>query len=300
MVVNAKGDPVKNLPVQAIGPESKTKATNDAGCAVFGAVTAGAYQVKVSQLGWVDPDGDQEVIKTATVSAGTLTTVDFVYDVAATLHVDVASAYGGPPAVAQTDDSYGIVAAHTGISLGYRLFPEAAPTLATRHTLNRLFPFGDGDDVPDDAYKIYSGRCTDQDPTMFQADYFDVYTTAAPELDPGEVRTITILEPPVNINATFSRTIYGSRVYAYPRGGTCTDPLRYDMGVVTGGRAARPGLPFGTYDVCVQFQRDDGRWYRHTVTGVVNDNVNGGNATPYNFPVVTGSGGSTQATCPAS
>ena len=90
-VVNARDDPVKNMPVQAIGPETTTKVTNDAGCAVFGAVTAGAYEVKVNQHGWVDPEGEQEVIKTATVSAGTLTTVDFVYDVAATLTVNVQS-----------------------------------------------------------------------------------------------------------------------------------------------------------------------------------------------------------------
>ena len=69
--------------------------------------------------------------------------------------------------------------------------------------------------------------------------------------------TITILEPAVNINATFNRTPIASHVYAYPRSGTCGDPAKYDMGaVLAGGRAERPGLPFGTYDVCVQFQRE--------------------------------------------
>ena len=291
MVVNAKGNPVKNLPVQAIGPESKTKATNDAGCAVFGAVAAGAYEVKVNQVGWVDPEGEQEVTKTATVSAGTLTTVDFVYDVAARLTVNVQSAYGGPPAVAQTDNSYGIVAAHTGILTGFRLFPAAGPTLAAAHTLNNLFPF-------EDPYKIYSGRCTDQDPTGFVANYFDVYTSGIPQLDPGEVAATTILEPPVNINATFSLTPLSSRVYAYPRNGTCADPVRYDMGtVLANGRAERPGLPFGEYEICVHFQRDSTRWYRRTSTIVANNNVNGGNATRHAIPVTTSSP-STQATCP--
>lgn len=297
MVENAKGDPVRNMPVQAVGPESKTKTTNDAGCAVFGAVTAGSYEVKVNQVGWVDPEGEQEVIKTATVSAGTLTTVDFVYDVAAALTVNVRSAYGGPPAVAQTDNSYGVLAAHTGILTGYRQFPSAA-TLASSHTLNGLFPF-------EEPYKIYSGRCTDQDPTAFVENYFDVYTAAAPQLDPGEVAAITVLEPPVIINATFNRAFLSSRVYAYPRNGTCSDPVRYDMGaVLTDFRAERPGLPFGTYDVCVQYHRDNNgsggtpRYYRHTVTGVVNDNVDGGNGTPYAFPVTSGS--STQQACPTS
>lgn len=290
-VVNAKDEPVVNLPVQAVGPENRTKVTNEAGCAVFGAITAGAYDVTVNQVNWVDPDGDQLVKKTATVSAGALTSVDFVYDVAARLTVNVESYYGGPPAARQVDNAYGVIAAHTGISTVNRIFPGAASLSAT-HTLDGLFPF-------EDAYKIYSGRCADQDPTLFQDDYFDVYLSAAPELDPGQQSAITILEPPVIINATFSRTIYDSHVYAYPRGGTCDDPVRYDMGTVVSGRAQRPGLPFGTYDVCVQFMRDDGRWYRHTVTGVLNKDVIGGNTpTPYNFPVVTGT--STQSTCPLS
>ena len=65
-----------------------------------------------------------------------------------------------------------MIAAHTGILTGYRQFrPSATPI--PPHTLNGLFPF-------EDPYKIFSGRCMDQDPTGFQEDYFDVYTAAAP------------------------------------------------------------------------------------------------------------------------
>jgi hypothetical protein len=280
-VVDARDNPVKNMPVQAIGPETITKATNDAGCAVFGAVTAGAYEVKVNQNGWVDPEGDQEVIKTATVSAGTLTTVDFVYDLAATLTVNIRSLYGSP-AVLNTDNSYGVIAAHTGILTGFRQWTSATPT--TPHTLNRLFPF-------EDPYKIFSGRCMDQDPTGFQEDFFDVYTAAAPTLTPGQIATISILEPPVHINATFSRTdIVGTHVYAYPRNGTCGDPVRYDMGtVISGGRAERPGLPFGSYEICAQFTRSSGSIWHRRIPAVVNDTAAGGNGTPHAVSVTTSS-----------
>jgi hypothetical protein len=289
-VVDARDNPVKNMAVQAIGPETITKTTNDAGCAVFGAVTAGAYQVKVNQNGWVDPEGDQEVIKTATVSAGTLTTVDFVYDIAATLTVNVQSLYGGPPAVLNTDNSYGVIAAHTGILTGYRQWTSAAAT--TPHTLSRLFPF-------EDPYKIFSGRCMDQDPTGFQENFFDVYTAAAPTLTPGQNSAITILEPPVNLNATFTQSSVASNVYAYPRGGSCGDPVRYDMGAVTGGHATRRGLPFGTYDICVQFTRSSGSIWRRTITGVVNNTVDGGNTTRHPVAVTTSSPSANSA-CPAS
>ena len=138
MVKNAKGAPVKNLPVQAIGPKNTTKPTNDAGCAVFGAVDGGGLrgQGQPARLG--RPRGQQEVIKTATVSAGTLTTVDFVYDVAATAHGQRAVGPGGPRR-ADADDSYGVIAAQTGILTGYRLFP-AAPTLAADPHAQRPVP----------------------------------------------------------------------------------------------------------------------------------------------------------------
>ena len=279
-VVDARDNAVKNMPVQAIGPETITKTTNDAGCAVFGAVTAGAYQVKVNQNGWVDPEGDQEVIKTATVSAGTLTTVDFVYDIAASLTVNVQSLYGGPPAVLNTDNSYGVIAAHTGILTGFRQWTAATAT--TPISLTRLFPF-------EDPYKIFSGRCMDQDPTGFQENYFDVYTAAAPTLTPGQIATITVLEPPVNLNATFSQSSVASRVVAIPRGGTCGDPAVYEMGAVTGGQATRRGLPFGTYDICVQFTRSSGTIWRRTIPNIVNNTVNGGNATRHAVAVTTSS-----------
>jgi hypothetical protein len=289
-VVDARDNAVKNMPVQAIGPETITKTTNDAGCAVFGAVTAGSYQVKVNQNGWVDPEGDQEVIKTATVSAGTLTTVDFVYDIAASLTVNIQSLYGGPPAVLNTDNSYGVIAAHTGILTGFRQWTAATAT--TPLSLTRLFPF-------EDPYKIFSGRCMDQDPTGFQENYFDVYTAAAPTLTPGQIATITVLEPPVNLNATFTQSSTNSHVYAYPRNGTCGDPVQYDMGTVSGGQATRRALPFGTYDICVQFTRSSGAIWRRTITGVVNNNVNGGNATRHPVAVTTSSP-SVQQPCPAS
>jgi hypothetical protein len=289
-VVNAENKAVKNLPVQAIGPETKTKATNDAGCAVFGSMTAGAYEVKVNQLGWVNTEGDQEVIKTATVAAGTLTTVDFVYDVGATVNVTVRTRYGSPVAT-PLDPGSSVVAAHTGILTGLRIFPEAAPLAATSHTLQRLFPF-------EDPYLIYSGRCAGADPTGFDENYFEnpLYSGAAPTLEPGESRNVTLYEPAVNINATFSQTYNNSRVYAIPRTTGCGDPAIYDLGVVTATRAAtNPGLPFGTYDICVQFRRSSNNtYYRRTFPGINNNNANG---TPVQNLAVTTSSPSGTGTC---
>ena len=215
---------------------------------MFGAVTAGAYQVKVNQNGWVDPEGDQEVIKTATVSAGTLTTVDFVYDLAATLTVNVQSLYGGPPAVLNTDDSYGVIAAHTGILTGFRQSderdsdhaPHAHPAVPVRGPLQDLQRplHGPG---PDRA----SRRTT---------------STSTPRRrrrsTPGQVATITILEPPVNLNATFTADGRAPRPSTRTRAtARAPTPAGTTWAPSRAASATRRGLPFGTYDICVQFTR---------------------------------------------
>jgi hypothetical protein len=287
MVRNAKDNPVVNMPVTADnGIDVKTVRTNDAGCAVFGAMESGSYELEVDQMDWVDPDGNQEVIKSATVAAGTLSTVEFLYDIGATVRVQVATT--PVTGTAQWDDSYGIVAGHNGISTNFRTFPDDPPLAspAQNHTLRGLFPFHE------DAYKIYSGTCTLADPVPFQENYFDLLddpeeslVDATPELTPGEERTITLFEQAININATWSTsTAPGSAIthsgtnpsaaYAYPRtAGTCSAPPRIPLGNVVGGRASRPGVPFGTYDVCVHRLRSGSTssnnvYYRRTITGV--------------------------------
>ena len=80
LVRNAAGQPVVGLPVQAVGPTNDTKTTNSAGCAVFDESEAGSYKLRLDYTGWVDPDGNRLVEKSGTVSAGNLTTVEFLYD----------------------------------------------------------------------------------------------------------------------------------------------------------------------------------------------------------------------------
>jgi hypothetical protein len=291
-VVNAEDQPVEDMPVQAIGPDTKTVSTNEAGCAVFGAMKAGSYDVKVDYSGWVNPEGDQAVTKTATVSAGTLTTVDFIYDIAARVTVTIA---GGPPTSSPSppaDTSWGVVAAHTGIQTRFRTFPEAQPTNAAgTFVLERLFPF-------EHPYSIYSGRCEGADPTITVPNYFSARNpAAAPVLEPGDDRAITIFEPAVNINATFTQTRNNSHVYAFPRTPDCEEPSSFDMGTVstTTGRASNPYLPFGTYDICVEFRRSSNNtWYERTFTGIANDSADG--TAVQNLPVGTSSSGNPPGT----
>jgi Tfp pilus assembly protein PilV len=239
-VRNAMGAPVQNLPVQAIGPSPDTQITNAAGCAVFDDSEAGSYTLRLNQSGWVDKDGNQLVEKPGTVSAGSVTTVEFQYDRAGRFSVAVVNSSGA------TDPSQGLMAAHTLVSTGFR------QTAASPFT--GMFPF------PDQPYQVYSGTCTGNDPSDWIPGYFDAHPEAVAQVDPGATGlTRTVIEPSVNVLATYKNgtnpvaNASGAIVYAYPRTEGCNDS-RVTLGTTgSDGKVATPGLPFGEYDLCVQY-----------------------------------------------
>jgi Tfp pilus assembly protein PilV len=273
-VTDAKGLPVQNLPVQAIGPTSSTKSTNAAGCAVFGSVDSGAYQIKLDSAGWVDPEGNQAVIQDTTVEGGSLTLVELVYDQAATLNVNLQTKVLA--AVPQADDSYGIMAVQTGMQTGSRLFPEngVPPTVpatpSASYQLTHLFPFPE-------AYKIYSGRCAEADPFAYVPTYFDTNPMAAPVLVKGTTTTINILEPNINLTMKRSSAVRPTaNVYATSQDADC--PGEIFMGVTNAlGQVPKPGLPFGNYDVCAEYLNGSGVWF-HGNTTVANNAAAGATA----------------------
>ena len=66
---------------------------------------------------------------------------------------------------------------------------------------------------------------------------------------------------------------------------------------MTGTRATRPGLPFGTYDICVQFRRSSNNtWYTLTRANVANTSING--TASQRFDVRTGTTPSQVGSCP--
>jgi Tfp pilus assembly protein PilV len=79
-------DPVKGVTVRAIGPSgspSLTDTTNEAGCAIFGYIPAGAYNVTVDQAGYVDPAGNATATQPGfQVQAGRVNLTNLTYDVA--------------------------------------------------------------------------------------------------------------------------------------------------------------------------------------------------------------------------
>ena len=250
LVKNASGQPVVGMPVQAVGPTAATRPTNAAGCAVFDESEAGSYKLRLDYAGWVDPDGRQSVEKPGTVSAGNLTTVEFLYDRAGTFPVSVVTRRPGE-SFDRADRSASVIAAHTGVSSGYRNLTSA--TGATSFNFTSMFPFL----TP---YEVYSGTCTGNNPGSLIDDYFAGRPLAVAKVDPGATgATRVVLEPAIDVRAVYNgSSLNNAVVYAYPKTEGC-DGARILLGTTnsTGRIPANsgwgPGLPFGDYDVCVQY-----------------------------------------------
>ena len=250
LVKDGAGRPVVGMPVQSVGPTAATKPTNAAGCAVFEEAEAGSYKLRLDYSGWVDFDGNRLVEKSATVSAGNLTTVEFVYDRAGSFPVSVVTRRPGE-SVDRADRSAGAIAAHTGVSSGYRAMTNTAGT--TSFNFTSMFPFL----TP---YEVYSGTCTANNPASYIDDYFTTRPLAVAKVDPGAIgATRVVLEPAIDVTVTYDGSLRSNaRVYAYPKTPDC-DGARVRLGITdsTGKIPANtewgPGLPFGTYDVCAQY-----------------------------------------------
>jgi len=289
MVKNAAGLPVAGIGVQAIGPTPDTKTTNASGCAVFDESDAGSYTLRLNVTNWVDPDGLTSPEKTTTVSAGNLSTVEFLYDQKSSFTVAVMTKRPGAAAEV-TDRSTGVRAAHSGITTTFKQMTAAAPG-ATSFTFNPMFPFPS-------PYMVYSGTCSGNNPTNFPglANYFTTRTSSTAQLVPGGATVAAdVLEPAVDVTMRYTNgsgvvtwpgsTNNAAAVYAYPKTPGCNN-ARILLGNTTNdgtGKIAFPGLPFGTYDICAQMRRDAGSTtYRAIWMNLPNTNVNG-TALPANF-----------------
>jgi hypothetical protein len=266
MVRDSDGRPVVNMPVQVIqenGPFTATKQTNDAGCAVFGSLTAGGYDVKLDQTGWVDPEGNQAPIQSVTVNPGILSTVEFIYDLKAVINparirTSIRPAITGNPPTIQDDEATGVVVAHTGLQTGFRIFNGPATTFA----LDRLFPFRD-------PYRVYAGTCTGADPALYVPGYFDAIPLFNTRLERSQTYgPVDILEPATNLRVQRGGSNRSNAyIIATPTDEAC-EGVTITLGPTQSGTGAvlRPGLPFGDYSLCAQWTSSGSTWHSPAVS----------------------------------
>jgi Tfp pilus assembly protein PilV len=267
-IKDGAGAPQVGLPVTITGPDGLSDVTNALGCAVFGHVPIGTYQVKVNVPGYVDPSGATAINVNKGVTAQTVQTQVLQYAQAASVTANFLTKVG---TVEQPTKGAAVIASNAALpSPGVRIFTAAAGG-ATSITAGGLFPFSDG-------YSFYSGSsgCAENHPTQYsgEADYFSRFGFAKPGA--GQSAVVTVREPALNFQVlrgsgtTF--TPYPSAHVVITAGcGTkyTTNPLKSTTDKLNAS-LQDPGFPFGIYSICAD---DNNR--RVTVNNVANTKSDG-------------------------
>jgi len=284
-VNDRNGNGLPGIAVHADGPNVRDAQTNDAGCAVFGPVGVGSYDITLTKSGYVDDLGrspGQLPDVAVTQDAKTVSAVKF--DLGAPLSVNFETSNptngskisGSVAETVTTEDSEAPAAVTYG----------SATTNVATMPLN-LFPFNT-------AYNsIYTGACDAHDPlsvagSNYYANYDGVFAAK-----PGTPGSLTLHQPPLWLRLRKSSTSgsYASSTtttgIALTATGTCVDAAgaaeTYPMYVAPSNKAPGgnqdgwltrtagafdPGLPYGTYDLCAKVNWGSGPQY-----GVLNDVV---------------------------
>jgi Tfp pilus assembly protein PilV len=193
-VSDRDNQPVSGIGVSVSGEDagfSGTKATNAKGCAVFAYVPADTYDIAMNTASYVSPDGVQSVAATGTVTTGTASVVPVLYDRAGSLTASFDTQYYDWAAKAyrvSASRAFNLTLANAGLSTnaGRRLLSSTTPVAQLGAT--SLFPFADG-------YGVYSGRCVEENPSVFDSAWASTNGNAFMSVDRGASATMTVRQP---------------------------------------------------------------------------------------------------------
>jgi Tfp pilus assembly protein PilV len=248
--VGAAGQAIQGVTASISGPFAASATTNTLGCAVFGYIPVGTYQVQLSAANFVDPAGVASPTQPAPVSEGTVNLTSMQYDRQGTISVSFDTKVGTAAPVADTSSA--LTVANAGVPVtGTRQYLPGSPQGTIAATA--LFPFPS-------AYTVYSGTCAGANPATWDPSYFTTYPSAGSVVvAPGGAPSVTVREPALRVSANTqnNNTPVHFRVKSTDTG--CADVFDWpSSGQNTGaGKTVTlppTGLPFGTYDVCA----DDG------------------------------------------
>jgi len=258
------GDGVPGISVSLVGPETFSDVTNDQGCILAGYLVAGNYDVRFAVPGWVDRQGQTNINQSVGVVAETTTTSAFDYDRAGSAALTFQTQPSASP-VQAAQAPYASLAQSGLAAPGYRVW--GAGSFQASYSATGLFPFTS-------PYGAYAGNCSGADPQTYSQPRDTVSIT------PGGGASAVVWLPAVNLAVTRSGSpLANARVRVSNVTSGCSGV--YTMTTSTAGRlrlpsspvaAQDPGLPYGTYNVCV----DDGT--RSVVRNGIANTARGGTA----------------------
>jgi type II secretory pathway pseudopilin PulG len=278
--------------ISSTGYTAPTDYTDKDGCVVFDAVPVGTYTITIDQPGYLGRDGLQLQQKTQNVAAKKVTFSTFTYDKATKAQVSVTThrpnsvwnSAQAKPSKART------VAATNGAAASMLLKFTPAPTNPDSYVeATNLYPFAEN------SYQFFTGGCGYASPDTFKPANTNYFTSTNPDAalrsDPANTtQLVSVRQPPLNIRIKQGRTVNGTtafndgdiKVYLKlqkPDTSTdsCSEPV-YELTTLpwpaadwgtepqSGGHWVSqsgtfdPGMPFGTYKICLRQNNRSWLW----------------------------------------
>ncbi len=248
--VTEASKPLEHARVVASGPTPGTTAhaleTSSDGCAIL-ALEPGGYELNASKPGYVTPNWypntheDLSTTRSVYLPAETETTTKVPYDLGLAGELKV-KFDGSSPTEPEEGDSF--VAFNSGMSE-----PRHVGTVGTYASTmlsgKEVYPYPETS-----PYSVYAGSCEADSPTKFGIKPQEAVVT------PGGTAEATVTLPPVNIEvmsgtgpgaSTEGSPVSGATAYIVDKG--CPGTRSLSTGAK--GELPHPGLPFGTYEMCV-------------------------------------------------
>jgi hypothetical protein len=240
-ITNRNGVPLGGVTVSLSGPGSYSETTNSEGCAIFGYIPAGDYDVDVP--GRVSWGGDNSSTSQVTVVAAKTSLKQLEMETPASLRAHLQRPDGS--AATWTE----IQVANAKLPGGTRDFTVGSPATAIDAT--GLFPFLDG-------YGVYAGTCARNNPSFWDPTYFQTSGKGFVTLNPGDfLKDVNVVMGvlTVNVKNSSGTNVNGARV-TFRQGDNGTgcnlDLLMANLTTDNSGSGTVTAvLPMGTYRLCV-------------------------------------------------
>jgi Tfp pilus assembly protein PilV len=243
--VEDAGSPLAGAKVVATGPAPSASEqeleTSPNGCAIL-ALSPGEYTINVSKAGYVDENGypntekDPNVTKKIYLPAETTSKEGYHLGLAGKLHVTFTEA--GKLATAVGDS---FVYFNTGMA-HYETYPypETLETYSHELEAGDIYPPPTGT-----KYSVYAGNCEADLPSR------NGQTTQEVSVAPGETVPVTVALGPIDIKVLESKSlpnpVNNATVVLEDTGCKAVRKLL----TTSEGTLNHPGMPFGTYSLCV-------------------------------------------------
>ncbi|MGE0065998.1 MAG: hypothetical protein AB7T48_01485 [Solirubrobacterales bacterium] len=267
--INAAGGPLAGVGLAGTGPGTFNGTTDEGGCANFADLAAGNYTLTPTAVGLVDPNGKAPASTTVGVSASTTSTRVLQYDKPGALEVDFKYRVGSTATFAPSSAS-AIQVFNSGMSTPLTVTAPGGNPTATIATSAKLFPFTS-------PYAVYAGTCSSNNPNPESKAEAPGAPAVASILVPPGASTAplpkgTIQLPALNVTVKRNGALLaGAKVRVT---GSCSFARNYTTNAQ--GNLSDPGLPWGTYNVCISGRNTSNSMRMHTFSSVAVQDLTSG------------------------